>query len=181
MQTSTQLHRMWASVAPAWAEHAEYADTRGAAITASMLELSAPRPGERVLELACGAGGVGIAAAGLVGSLWAIVALLAVAGAADLVSAVYRQTILQTYAPDEMRGRMQGVFIVVVAGGPRLGDLRAGAAAATFGVTASWVGGGLLAAGLVGLALLVPALRNYDARSSLQAAERDSVLGQRGT
>ena len=53
--------------------------------------------------------------------------LLAVAGAADLVSAVYRQTILQTYAPDEMRGRMQGVFIAVVAGGPRLGDLRAGA------------------------------------------------------
>ncbi len=55
--------------------------------------------------------------------------LLALAGAADLVSAVYRQTILQTYAPDEMRGRMQGVFIAVVAGGPRLGDLRAGATA----------------------------------------------------
>jgi hypothetical protein len=73
------------------------------------------------------------------------------------------------------------VFIVVVAGGPRLGDLRAGAAAAAFGVTASWVGGGLLAAALVGLALLVPALRNYDARSSLQAAERDSVLPQSGT
>src|SRR4029450_7067350 len=49
--------------------------------------------------------------------LWAIVLLLAVAGAADLVSAVYRQTILQTYAPDEMRGRMQGGFIVGVAGG----------------------------------------------------------------
>jgi SAM-dependent methyltransferase len=62
-----QLHGMWASVAPAWAEHADYADTRGAAITAKLLELSAPRPGERVLELACGAGGVGIAAAELVG------------------------------------------------------------------------------------------------------------------
>ena len=58
---------MWASVAPSWGEHAEYADTRGAAVTAGMLELSAPRPGERVLELACGAGGVGIAAAELVG------------------------------------------------------------------------------------------------------------------
>jgi ubiquinone/menaquinone biosynthesis C-methylase UbiE len=67
MQPSTQLHEMWASVAPAWAEHADYADTRGAAITARLLELSAPRPGERVLELACGAGGVGIAAAELVG------------------------------------------------------------------------------------------------------------------
>ena len=65
--------------------------------------------------------------------------LLAVAGAADLVSAVYRQTILQTYAPDEMRGRMQGVFTAVVGGGPRLGDVRAGATAATVGVTA-WSG-----------------------------------------
>ena len=54
-----QLHGMWASVAPAWGEHAEYADTRGAAITARLLELGAPRPGERVLELACGAGGSG--------------------------------------------------------------------------------------------------------------------------
>jgi hypothetical protein len=108
------------------------------------------------------------------------VLLLAVAGAADLVSAVYRQTILQTYAPDEMRGRMQGVFIVVVAGGPRLGDLRAGAAAAAFGVTASWVGGGLLAAALVALALLVPALRDYDARHSLQAAAHDTVFPQSG-
>src|SRR5512132_757443 len=72
METSTatlraQLHGMWASVAPSWGEHADYADTRGAAVTAGMLELAAPRPGERVLELACGAGGVGIAAAGLVG------------------------------------------------------------------------------------------------------------------
>jgi MFS family permease len=109
--------------------------------------------------------GLAVAAAGLARSLWPMVALLAVAGAADLVSAVYRQTILQTYAPDEMRGRMQGVFIVVVAGGPRLGDLRAGATAAAFGVTVSWVGGALLATVLVSLALLVPALRNYDARA----------------
>src|SRR5215218_8651304 len=109
--------------------------------------------------------GVAVAAAGLARSLWPMVLLLAVAGAADLVSAVYRQTILQTYAPDEMRGRMQGVFIVVVAGGPRLGDLRAGATAAAFGVTVSWVGGALLATVLVSLALLVPSLRNYDARA----------------
>jgi ubiquinone/menaquinone biosynthesis C-methylase UbiE len=71
MDTATterrQLHGMWASVAPAWGEHAEYVETRGAAMTARLLELAAPRPGERVLELACGAGGAGIAAAGLVG------------------------------------------------------------------------------------------------------------------
>ena len=79
-------------------------------------------------------------AAGLARSLWLAVLLLAVAGAADLVSVVYRQTILQTYAPDEMRGRMQGVFTVVVSGGPRLGDLRAGTMAATVGLTIAWSG-----------------------------------------
>lgn len=61
------LHAMWASVAGSWGEHAEYADTRGAQATAKMLELTAPQPGERVLELACGPGGVGLAAAPLVG------------------------------------------------------------------------------------------------------------------
>jgi enediyne biosynthesis protein CalE5 len=63
-----QLHAMWNSVAPGWAEHADYADTRGAAVTAALLERAAPQPGERVLELACGAGGVGLAAAELVGT-----------------------------------------------------------------------------------------------------------------
>ena len=57
------LHGMWAAVAGAWGDHAEYADVRGAAVTARMLELSMPQPGDRVLELACGPGGVGLAAA----------------------------------------------------------------------------------------------------------------------
>ena len=60
------LHGMWAAVAPAWAEHAAYADERGAAVAETMLERTAPRPGERVLELACGPGGLGISAAALV-------------------------------------------------------------------------------------------------------------------
>jgi len=62
-----RLHGMWAAVAPSWSEYAGYADDRGAAVTARMLDLSAPRTGERVLELACGPGGVGLAAAPLVG------------------------------------------------------------------------------------------------------------------
>src|SRR5882762_8921170 len=57
------LHGMWAAVADAWAEHADYADTRGAAAAERMLALTAPRPGERVLELACGPAGLGLAAA----------------------------------------------------------------------------------------------------------------------
>lgn len=106
--------------------------------------------------------GVAIALAGLAHQLWLAVVLLAVAGAADLVSAVYRQTIMQTFAPDRLRGRLQGVFTVVVAGGPRLGDLRAGATAQFTGVTTSWVAGGLLASVLaVVLALAVPALIRY--------------------
>jgi len=87
--------------------------------------------------------GASVALAGLVGSLWLTVALLAVAGAADLVSSVFRQTILQTYAPDQLRGRMQGVFIVVVTGGPRLGDLRAGGVAAATSVSFAWASGGV--------------------------------------
>jgi MFS family permease len=118
--------------------------------------------------------GLAVAVAGLVSALWLVVLLLAVAGAADLVSAVYRQTILQTYAPDEMRGRMQGVFIVVVAGGPRLGDVRAGASAAALGVTASWVGGALVCVGLVlVLAVLAPALLRYRADTEAPVNEVD--------
>lgn len=102
-----------------------------------------------VLTAAIVVWGLAIAGAGLAGRLWVAVTLLAVGGAADLISAVYRQTILQTYAPDEMRGRMQGVFIAVVAGGPRLGDLRAGAMAVAVGPTVSWVAGGLACAAVV--------------------------------
>src|SRR3954454_19004609 len=61
-----QLHAMWATVAPSWGEHATYVDARAASVTAHMLERSAPQPGDRVLELACGAGGLGLAAAPLV-------------------------------------------------------------------------------------------------------------------
>jgi hypothetical protein len=114
------------------------------------------------LVIAVMAWGLAVAGAGLAGRLWLAVLLLAVGGAADLVSAVYRQTILQTYAPDQLQGRMQGIFIAVVAGGPRLGDLRAGATAAAFGTTAAWAGGGIAAAVLAGLlAIAFPVLLRY--------------------
>ena len=61
-----QLHEMWSGVAGAWAAHLAYIDARGQHITDRMLELSRPRPGERVLELACGTGGPGLDAAPLV-------------------------------------------------------------------------------------------------------------------
>jgi MFS family permease len=114
--------------------------------------------------------GLCIAASGLSHELWLAVLFLAVAGAADLISAVYRQTILQTYAPDQMRGRMQGVFVVVVAGGPRLGDVRAGGTAALTGATFSWVAGGLLCSAVVLVAgLSVRQFWRYDAHAAIAA------------
>lgn len=119
------------------------------------------------LTAAVVAWGSAVAVSGLAHQLWLVVVLLAVAGAADLVSAVFRQTILQTYAPDEMRGRMQGVFIAVVAGGPRLGDVRAGGMAALTSTSFSWAFGGVacVVVVLVG-ALAVRPFRDYDAREA---------------
>ncbi len=118
------------------------------------------------LTLAVVGWGACVALSGLAHQLWLVVVLLAFAGAADLVSAVYRQTILQTYAPDEMRGRMQGVFTAVVAGGPRLGDVRAGATAAAFGATFSWAGGGIACVAVVLIAgLAVRPFWRYDSQA----------------
>jgi MFS family permease len=126
---------------------------------------------------------VAITVAGFARTLWLAVVLLALAGAADLVSAVYRQTILQRYAPDEMRGRMQGVFTVVVAGGPRLGDLRAGAMAAATTLTIAWSGGAILCIGLVLIgAVLVRPFWRYDAEErAVAAGPKVAVDGDAGS
>lgn len=115
--------------------------------------------------------GLFVALAGLSNLLWLTVVLLAVAGAGDLVSTVCRQTIVQTSVPDELRGRLQGVYTVVVVGGPRLGDLRAGAVASVAGTSVAWVTGGLACvAALVVIIALVPSFVRYE-RPALKAAE----------
>ncbi len=90
--------------------------------------------------------------------------VLAVSGAADNVSAIYRSTMMQAAVPDAMRGRLQGIFIVVVAGGPRVGALYAGTLAT---LAALWVPplfGGILILALVGtLVRFSPRFRHYDA------------------
>ena len=89
---------------------------------------------------------------------------LAAAGGSDNISSIFRQTILQTAVPDHLRGRTQGVFTVVVTGGPRLGQMFAGTLAT---LTATWVPslvGGVLVVVLVWLAVArVPSFRDYDA------------------
>jgi MFS family permease len=107
--------------------------------------------------------GVAILLTGLMGSLWLAAATLAIAGAADSVSAVCRSTINQTVTPEHMRGRMSAVFSLVVTGGPRLGDVESGTVAGAAGVRFSVVSGGVLC--LLGVAVIVaafPALARYD-------------------
>ncbi|MPY32292.1 MFS transporter [Streptomyces adustus] len=106
--------------------------------------------------------GAAITGFGLSRNLWFAVVFLAAAGVADMVSMVFRGAILLSAATDEMRGRMQGVFTVVVAGGPRVADVLHGTAGAAFGPRAAVAGGGLLVVVLMlGLAAAVPALRRY--------------------
>jgi MFS family permease len=101
----------------------------------------------------------------LTAQLWLAVALLAVAGAADMVSGVFRATILQVNTPDALLGRVSGVGFVVGVGVPRLGDVRAGIVASLTSPVFSAVSGGLAClAGIVLLAWAVPSFRRYEAK-----------------
>ena len=108
--------------------------------------------------------GAAITVFGLVRWLPLAIVALMVAGAADNISAIFRATILQAATPDEFRGRLQGVFTVVVAGGPRLGDVEAGMVAAAAGEMVSVVTGGIACIVLAaGLARAIPSFWRYDA------------------
>jgi len=110
--------------------------------------------------------GAAIVAFGLVGPhLGLAMFFLALAGAADVISAIFRSTILQVSAPEELRGRLSGIHILVVTGGPRLGDLEAGVVAQVWSPTVSVVSGGLICiAGAGAVALAYPVLRRYRQR-----------------
>jgi hypothetical protein len=109
--------------------------------------------------------GASIAGLGLTHLLWLGVALLALSGAADIVSSIYRNTILQVATPDAMRGRLQGVFIVVVAGGPRLGDFTSGSVASLTTESFAIVAGGCACmTAVVLLGLRYRGFARYDAR-----------------
>jgi MFS family permease len=120
------------------------------------------RQGETVIW-AVAAWGAAIAAFGFAGShLWWALGCLAIAGAADVISAIFRSTITQVNTPDRLRGRLSAIFILVVTGGPRLGDFEAGVVATLFTPTISVITGGLaciVGAGLV--AIGYPELRSY--------------------
>jgi len=110
--------------------------------------------------------GGAIALFGLSRWVWLAVACLVVAGAADLVSVIFRRTIWNTLIPDEFRGRLGGIAWVNVRGGPVLGDIESGVVARLWSPAVSATSGGLLCiAGVVVMAVLVPSFNRYDRRS----------------
>lgn len=109
-----------------------------------------------------GAYGAATVVFGLSGTFWLAVLGLAGTGAADTVSMVMRQTIRQLNTPDELRGRMTSVNMLFYIGGPQLGEVEAGIAAALIGIGPSIALGGVAVMVVAGLtAFLVPSLREY--------------------
>jgi MFS family permease len=116
----------------------------------------------RVVVIAVVIWGIAITAFGFINLLPLALVLLAVAGAADVVSAVFRNTILQLVVPDALRGRLSAVHTAVVGGGPRLGDLEAGVVASITSVRFSVVSGGVACVlGALTIARFMPELWNY--------------------
>lgn len=117
-----------------------------------------------VTLVACVCWGAGIVGFGLSPTLWVALVFLMLASASDMVSGLYRDAILKTVTPDEMRGRLEGISLSVVGTGPSLGNAEAGLLASVTGIRFSIVSGGIaciLGAGL--LALVLPRYRRYDA------------------
>jgi MFS family permease len=116
--------------------------------------------------------GAVIVAFGYVKALWAALLLLAVAGWADVASAVLRDTILQVSVPERFRSRATSVQMAVVEGGPRLGSLESGAVAAATSVQFSIISGGLVCiAGALALAVLLPRWRQWSHQGQAAGVE----------
>jgi MFS family permease len=117
--------------------------------------------------VAAAAWGAALVAFGYANALWLALAMLAVAGAADFVSAVLRSTIVLVATPDAMRGRITGIEFTQVAAAPTLGNVEAGVVASLTSLRFSIVSGGVACvAGCGLLALAIPALLRYDAKAA---------------
>lgn len=124
----------------------------------------------RAVVWAAAAWGVFIALFGLVSDVWLALLLLGLAGAADMVSGLFRSTMWNQTIPDELRGRLAGIELLSYSTGPLLGQARAGGVAAAWTIRGSIVSGGLLCVGSVGLlAGALPRFRHYDDRTNEHA------------
>ncbi|MGE5690899.1 MAG: MFS transporter [Pseudomonadota bacterium] len=145
-----------------------YAAPYGGALVCSLLSGWTSRVRRQGLAVLVAAGlwGAAITVFGLVDSLGLALAFLAVAGGADLISAIFRSAILLTATTESMRGRLAGIEFAQVASAPTLGNVEAGLVASLTSIRFSVVSGGVLCvAGTVVIGLLLPALARYDARA----------------
>jgi MFS family permease len=124
--------------------------------------------------------GVTIGLFGIIPVLWIGLTLLALAGAADVVSAVFRQAVQMRTVPEHLQGRLSGTFFAVVAGGPRLGDAETGVAAAIGGPQfAVWSGGLACVAGVAVLLWRVPELwRDSGGGAALSDAAHQEAIAE---
>jgi len=145
-----------------------YAATYAGALVASVLGgwVNHVRRQGLVVVIAASLWGAAIAAFGFATQLWVALLLLALAGGADLVSAVLRGTMLLELTPDSLRGRLTGIEFAQVASAPALGNLEAGVVASVTSIRTSIVSGGIFCVfGCFALALAFPALIHYRSRA----------------
>ncbi|WP_433238902.1 MFS transporter [Streptosporangium sp. CA-135522] len=125
--------------------------------------------------------GAAVAVAAVMPTVWGVFACLALAGAADMISGVFRSTIWNQTIPDEFRGRLAGIELLSYTSGPMLGNARAGLMAQLGGARFSLGAGGLLCLGaVVAMAGRLPGFRDYDARTDEHAVKehaRREALG----
>ena len=123
--------------------------------------------------------GVAITLAGISNSLFLILFFLALAGAADMVSALFRSAIWNQSIPDELRGRLAGIELLSYSVGPLGGQMRAGSFAAMTNLKTSVISGGLLCIGFVSIATAaLPKFRKYDVRTNEFAVEQRKIRSE---
>ncbi len=128
------------------------------------------------VTLAAAVWGLGIVGFGLATQLWVALAFLALAGAADTVSGIFRMTMWNQTIPDHLRGRLAGIEMISYLTGPYLGNAEAGLVASAFGLRASVVSGGVLCViGCGVLALLLPKFISYDGREGLARKQAEEA------
>ncbi|MFJ9925062.1 MULTISPECIES: MFS transporter [Streptomyces] len=155
-----------------WALGLMYASIPAGSLLVSLTSGWASRVRRHGLMVVLSAAGFGlaVAGAGLARNVWLVLSLLALGGAFDMVSGIFRSAMWNQTIPDELRGRLAGIELLSYSVGPQLGQVRAGGLAALTGLRASVVSGGLACAGAVGLlALCLPGLMTYDARTNVHA------------
>jgi MFS family permease len=128
------------------------------------------------VTIAAGLWGVAIVAFGFADRLWLALFCLALAGAADMVSGLFRMTIWNQTVPDHLRGRLAGIEMVSYTTGPLLGNAEAGVVASLFSIRTSVVSGGILCVVGTGLlAMALPAFLRYDGREGLARKQREEA------